>query len=376
MKTKNIKRWFIVHRWTSLICTVFLLVLCLTGLPLIFKDEIDGWLNPNPPYKVLPAETPMANLDTIVHATRARYPHEIITYLFIDDDEPQIIAGLSPSWAEVLKEHSDSTHVIRYDARTAELLTDDGVKTARKRTFIGVMLDLHRSMFIGLPGELFMGLMGVLFVAALVSGAVLYGPFMKKLDFGAVRKDRSRRLRWLDLHNLLGIATLAWLVVIGITGIINELSTPLFGLWQMTDVKAMLQPYHGKPSPRVDELGSVQAAYDSVHAVLPGMSITNVVFPGSPFGSPQHYLLWARGSTPLRSRLFSPSLVDARSGHLTAVVRMPWYLRGLEICRPLHFGDYGGMPLKIIWTLFDLAAIIVLISGIYLWWVRRGAVAL
>src|ERR1700761_2610454 len=98
MTTKTIKRWFLVHRWTSLICTVFLLMLCLTGLPLIFNDEIDGWLNPNPPYQVLPEGTPMANLDKIVHTARTRYPNELVTYLFIDDDEPQIIAGLSPSW--------------------------------------------------------------------------------------------------------------------------------------------------------------------------------------------------------------------------------------------------------------------------------------
>jgi uncharacterized iron-regulated membrane protein len=52
---------------------------------------------------------------------------------------------------------------------------------------------------------------------------------------------------------------------------------------------------------------------------------------------------------------------------------MPWYLRALEISRPLHFGDYGGMPLKIIWALFDVVAIVVLISGIYLWWKRRKA---
>jgi uncharacterized iron-regulated membrane protein len=37
----------------------------------------------------------------------------------------------------------------------------------------------------------------------------------------------------------------------------------------------------------------------------------------------------------------------------------------------LHFGDYGGMPLKILWALFDLATIVVLISGLYLWFARR-----
>jgi uncharacterized iron-regulated membrane protein len=34
---------------------------------------------------------------------------------------------------------------------------------------------------------------------------------------------------------------------------------------------------------------------------------------------------------------------------------------------PLHFGDYGGMPFKIIWAVLDVITIMVLGSGLYLW---------
>ena len=44
MKLKTAKRWFKWHKWTSLICTLFLLLLCITGLPLIFHEEIDEYL--------------------------------------------------------------------------------------------------------------------------------------------------------------------------------------------------------------------------------------------------------------------------------------------------------------------------------------------
>src|SRR3546814_11980216 len=64
--------------------------------------------------------------------------------------------------------------------------------------------------------SLFLALMGLLFVIAIVSGVVLYGPFMKKLSFGTVRKHRSTRLKWLDLHNLLGAVTLVWATVVGV----------------------------------------------------------------------------------------------------------------------------------------------------------------
>lgn len=76
------------------------------------------------------------------------------------------------------------------------------------------MLSLHRDLFIGLPGELFMGMMALLFVVAIVSGVVAYGPFMRRLKFGTVRNERSSRLRWLDLHNLLGLVTPAWALVV------------------------------------------------------------------------------------------------------------------------------------------------------------------
>ncbi|GCE79030.1 hypothetical protein MSKU3_0505 [Komagataeibacter oboediens] len=50
---------------------------------------------------------------------------------------------------------------------------------------------------------------------------------------------------------------------------------------------------------------------------------------------------------------------------------MPWYLRFLEVSRPLHFGDYGGMPLKILWALLDVVVIGVLVSGLLLWVGKR-----
>ncbi len=53
----SIKTWAFVHKWSSLVCTAFLLVICLTGLPLLFADEIDGWLDPHS-YQALPAATP------------------------------------------------------------------------------------------------------------------------------------------------------------------------------------------------------------------------------------------------------------------------------------------------------------------------------
>ena len=43
----------------------------------------------------------------------------------------------------------------------------------------------------------------------------------------------------------------------------------------------------------------------------------------------------------------------------------------LFVSQPLHFGDYGGMPMKILWVILDLISITVLVTGLYLFFTRR-----
>src|SRR5690606_36760044 len=91
------------------------------------------------------------------------------------------------------------------------------------------------------------------------------------------------------------------------------------------------------------------------------------------FATPHHYMVWTSGNTLFTSHVIVPVLVDAANGQVTAVVRPPWYRAVLAMSQPLHFGDYGGLPLKILWVLLDLLTIVVLSSGLYLWFARRQA---
>lgn len=362
----RLRRWALVHKWTSLACTVFLLLFCVTGLPLIFTDELRELLSDEPPFADLPAGMPPANLDRIVAAAKEKRPDHHVWFVFVDDDEPKVLVGMLPSPTADPK----TARRLRFDARTAELMNEIEPAAVRPLTFLDLMLRLHRDLFAELPGELFLGFMGLVFVVATVSGGVLYAPFARRQKFGELR-GASRRLWWLDLHNMLGVVTIAWAVVVGATGVMNELSRPLFAVWQRTDVQEMLKPYRGQSVPEVASFSPVQAAFDLAAKTLPDRRPTSVVFPNARIGSPHHYLIWTKGNAALTARLFTPVLVDVVSGKLTSVVEMPWYLRTLQVSRPLHFGDYGGMPLKIIWALLDLVTIVVLGSGLYLWLSRR-----
>ncbi len=364
----SLRTWHWLHTWSSLVCTLFLLLLCITGLPLIFHDELDAWLDPAPPYAMVATDAARANLDLLAADAQSRYPRESLRFVFVDDERPRVIVWLAPSPGD-----DKTQHGVEYDARTGQLRLEIPAGAQAPLRFTDVMFELHSRLYADLPGELFLGAMGLAFVISVVSGIVLYRPFMKRIEFGTVRHTRGARIRWLDVHNLLGIATATWLLVVGATGVMNELATPLFGLWQATDVASMLESYRGQPA--ATKLASLQGAYQQAGEALPGSTSLSVVYPGDKDGSPHHYLIWTKGATSLTSRLFTPVLVDAQTGRLSAVMPMPWYLRTLEVSRPLHFGDYGGVPLKALWALFDLVAIVVLVSGVYLWFARRETVA-
>ena len=366
MNSRRIKTWAWVHKWSSLVSTAFMLLLCLTGLPLIFHHEIGHLLGTEIEAPKMPANAPRASLDRVLAAANALYPDRIVQFVSQEPDEDALwFVTLTPT-----PEPTDDFKSIAVDARTARVVgqppTDEG--------FMHLMLRLHVDLFAGLPGKLFLGFMGLLLLVAIVSGVVLYAPFMRKLAFGTVRRERRARLKWLDLHNLLGIVTLVWAFTVGATGMINTWADLIVKYWQNDQLSALLQPYKGQSVVPPSERAPVQQALDAALARMPGNRVAFIAFPGTLFSSPHHHTVFLRGNEPLTSRLLHPVLVDARTSEITASPRLPWYLTALLLSQPLHFGDYGGMPMQILWALLDIATIIVLGSGLYLW-LQRGRTA-
>jgi len=156
---------------------------------------------------------------------------------------------------------------------------------------------------------------------------------------------------------------------------INTWADLLIKYWQYDQLSTLLAPYKNEPVVAVSERGSMQRSMEAALQRAPGMKLSFIAFPGTSFSSPHHNTFFMRGSEPFSSKLFQPVLVDAKTAEVTAAPRLPWYLTALLVSQPLHFGDYGGMPMQILWALLDIATIIVLGSGLYLWLKRSNAPA-
>jgi uncharacterized iron-regulated membrane protein len=367
MRAATLHRWSVAHSWSSLVCTVFLLAICLTGLPLIFSAEIDQLSDAGPRYAALPESGARADLDGIIAAARRAYPTEIVRSVYWPNHQPAAVVTLAPS------DDADGAldHTMTFDARSGAEHAREPQRHSLK--FMEVMSHVHEDLFIGLPGELFLGLMALLFVIAIVSGIALYAPFMRHVKFGERRAARGSRVAWLDLHNVMSAVALLWMAILGFTGIVNELATPLFEHWLSHDVGSAFAATPDTAVPA--RLAPVSAAIAQVEAALPGRKVGSVDFPTHRFGSPIHYIVWTQGSTPLTAHIDEPAFVDAVGGKFAMALSLPWYLLMLDLSRPLHFGDYGGLPLKILWAVFDLITIVVLVSGLKLWVSRRRHLA-
>lgn len=132
----------------------------------------------------MPADTPRLDLQQLVQAAEAHRPGEVVQYLGWEDDEPNGVVAITAATAGT---EPNSSHTFMLDARSGEPVAMPSANGG----FMMTMLRLHVDLFAGLPGKLLLAFMGLLLVVAIVSGVVLYAPFMRRLEFGTVRRDRS-----------------------------------------------------------------------------------------------------------------------------------------------------------------------------------------
>src|SRR5690606_24558345 len=177
-----------------LISTLFLLMLCVTGLPLVFAHEIDEALLDQDWAPAAAAEAPGLDLDQVLQTALSRHPGGAPMFMSFDEDRPVInVTSRAPG---------DPPGA--YTFQPIDRTSGDPAPPTAGHPLTEFLLQLHTDIFLGLPGMLFLGLMGLMLALAVVSGLVLYAPFMRRLPFGTVRVEKAARTRWLDWHNLLG----------------------------------------------------------------------------------------------------------------------------------------------------------------------------
>ncbi|MBU2979908.1 PepSY-associated TM helix domain-containing protein [Alteromonas sp. C1M14] len=205
-----------VHTWTGITTGLVLFIAFFAGALTMFQTPITQWAIPTT--QTLP-QVSLAEKDTLIQLAASE--NETVKRGFtinLDDN-------LSPmTWVE---QGGGRGLRIKDEVRQASLNENgDLITLSTQQNVLGDLVDwLHRTA--GIPGKaghedlgvVILGVASALYFVALVSGVIFLLPTLVKHFFALRQKKGSSRF-WLDTHNLLGITSLpfhlmiAWTVVV------------------------------------------------------------------------------------------------------------------------------------------------------------------
>ncbi len=349
---KLLKANYRFHAWAGYLCAWFLIVIGLTGSVLVFEEEISAAIHPG--WHVVEVSAERASLETIETELRAAYPHHQITGFKL----PR--SGTDPLQASLLR---DGLFSIAYmDPSYGEIL---GLSTPHWRH---IVLKVHNALVLGDWGMAFLFLIACCMVLLGTSGLWMQRSILKKL-FRRPRFARSPRLGFTDLHKMCGVPVYAFLLVLGVTGALYNL--PAFGKIASGNAET---PGFGT-SRRTHQAAEfpIDRALATAMTHIPDFSPSYLSFPRN--GDDK---LRVFGSVPGQSffGIFASSVeIDATDGEIlgTKDIRtLPWNVKWRSFIRPLHYGNFGGIPVKIIYSLCSLALVVLSVTGLRIRATRRA----
>ena len=341
-----------LHTWCGVVSALFLIVCFLAGALTLFLDDLNRWAAPPPP--------------SVMPAPDARQQAQLLDYMAA---HPEI----TTTFTLHLRTTADAPAPLSWE-RDGEQFWATRDANGQWRRFsaplpaLGEVLDdLHRTA--GIPGAVggyTMGVVAVLYALALISGTVLLLPRLKRQLF-ALRPEGSRRRAWLDLHNLLGLTALPFHLVIAITTAVFVFYAPLEqamrALSPAADTDVAEAVGQGELLPPATLLARAQAFAPALQAERMVFDALDdraealvVVLGGTATGGRRLYVALNPYGGALRYRNSGGSFYHAASDAFAA----------------LHFGNYGGYPLRWLYFVLALAGAVLFYTGNLLWLGKRA----
>lgn len=224
------------------------------------------------------------------------------------------------------------------------------------------LLQWHYSFYAGTAGKITIFIVGCLFLLSLLTGFFVYRKSIwKVLSFKVKLNRRSKKAFYSSAHRMVGVWSLVFTALIVTTG--------LFISWKVTS-KAL------KPAAKVKTIATstvridhakalVESQFPSfeTHLIIMGGDYSNVKLLGRYRDAPFYY-----------GKYYSSFTVNASTAQIEkkqVLAEVPLFDKLQSISSPLHFGNYGGLPLKIIYCLLGLTPGILSVTGFLLWLQKR-----
>lgn len=361
-----------VHTWTGIIAGLVLFIGFYAGALTMFKPAFESWATP-PEQKL--HQIPANKLDELIRLAVQDNKHleKGFKVNFADDQSP--LTWFEKGGGRGLQLENREVHATLSDK--GELVT-----VAANSNELGALIDhLHRTAgIVGKVGHedlgvLILGVAAVLYFIALVSGVIFLLPTLAK-SFFAVRGNKGASRFWLDSHNLIGIISLPFHIVIAWTVVVFAFHDPFYGgLQAVYGDKPLFE--RGKPSEitySIKDLPSITEYQLKAKKLAPEYTLTGLDFARLTTKSPSLAMEIVSDNKMMR-------------GGYTDIIYMNPYTMAIEFTTVneadnhygpivktffgLHFGNYAGTFGRWIYFIFGILGAFLFYSGNLLWLEKR-----
>jgi uncharacterized iron-regulated membrane protein len=363
MKNTRIKRsLFRLHSWLGLGSGIFLMLLGLSGSILVFRTELDHFFNKEILH-VVPQEggLPRGGLARCYSVITDKYPNlDGIAWLNPD---------AKPDEAYDFRIYYNDTRLLTYDLALISFdpytgaILREGPASKFTPSFIEWLFQFHFSFQLGIPGAALTAIFGITMLLSLITGAIVYKKMIwKVLTFRIKINRKNWRTITSDLHRIVGVWSLLLNAVIFFTGFWMNMFAFKPKTWQNELVPTYPNTVIAIPPDQM-----FRQALD----VAPYLEPTYVYLPTQPARKfevrgyeKNQWKLWGAGNSVR---------MDQQTGDILQVNRLADKPLGERIeatFLPLHIGNFGGIPVKVIYVIIGLSPGLLAITGFMLWWRR------
>lgn len=347
------------HSSLGLAFAAAIYIVCLSGTLAVFAREFQRWENPLAPR--VETAAPAAVQAALAGVAARAGPGLEHAYIYP--------AMRDLPWLLVVTDKGDGTYRDFVADARGQVIGEAPSPWSEFVTTLHVQLHLPRTW-----GAFLVGLTGVALLSSLISGLLAHPRIFR--DAFHLRLGGSRRLQEADLHNRMGVWAMPFHLIVSTTGALLGLTTLIVGVLGLAlfqgdvgKVYALFVPPQPKENAAPAPVLDLVPMYAKLAELVPGGRVT--------FIGLEHPTEQGGGA------LFN---VEA-DGHLANLDSYAFDRTGLyhearanennigesilQAISPLHFGWFGGAPVKLAYGLLGLAMTYLAASGVTIWLARR-----
>ena len=374
VRSDIVKMYKGVHTWVGIISGLFLFIAFYAGAITMFEEPLQRWATPP---SQLAAPVSLEDAPRLIDASIAQHPDVAKGYTINVETGPDRPARMEWTvWPEGRGRGAPQEIHAAAFADNGELQTirQDPAPVAQ---FIDT---LHQHVGLPFPPSIslyVMGTVSLLYAIALVSGVIVLLPSLVK-DLFALRLGKNLKRMWLDVHNVLGIFSLPFHIVMALTALIFAFHDPVYALQDKAAYNGQLEAmFEANETPHDADVrnGVAFVAPTVVAATLaksdPDFELRWLTYSTSPDGKAQLQAAGVRDGYGLRGPTFGYSMMHPYTGEVMARDYMPGYQQGylaaVTSFFALHFGNFGGNPIRWAYVALGLGGAFLFYSGNILW---------